>query len=101
MLAFNRPAIETKISRLAAWLGLSEPSFDAFLSWVLDLRRELAIADDLAALGVEAERAEELAVMAASDPTAGGNPVALSSANLTPLMQACIAGDLESAGRPA
>ena len=97
VLAFNRPAIESKIARLAAWLGLRDPSFDAFLAWVLELRRELSIADDLASLGVEEARAEELAVMAAGDPTAGGNPVALKPGNLTPLMRACIAGDLEAA----
>ncbi len=99
VLTFNRPAIETKVARLAAWLGLEEPSFDAFLAWVLVLREELAIEKDLASLGVEEGRAEELAVMAASDPTAGGNPVAVDSGNLTPLMRACIAGDLEAAGR--
>ena len=99
VLAFNRPAIESKIARLSAWLGLREPSFDAFLAWVLELRRELSIADDLASLGVEDSRAEELAVMAASDPTASGNPVALSPGNLTPLMRACITGDLSAAGQ--
>src|SRR5688572_14040766 len=37
VLAFNRPAIEGKIERLAAYLGL-ESTFDAFLAWVLELR---------------------------------------------------------------
>ena len=35
VLAFNRPAIEDRIARLAAYLGLA-PSFDAFLDFVLD-----------------------------------------------------------------
>ena len=33
VLAFNRPAIETKIARLAAYLGLPA-SFDAFQAWI-------------------------------------------------------------------
>ena len=40
VLVFNRAAIEAKIERLAAYLGL-EPSFDAFLAWVLKLREDL------------------------------------------------------------
>ena len=42
VLGFNRAAIEDKIARLAAYLGL-EASFDAFLSWVLALRAEIGI----------------------------------------------------------
>src|SRR5439155_14197785 len=37
VLAFNRKAIEDKIRRLAAYLGL-RPSVRAFLDWVLALR---------------------------------------------------------------
>ena len=37
VLVFNRPAIEPRIARLSAYLGL-EPTFDAFLAWVLELQ---------------------------------------------------------------
>src|SRR4029453_17143039 len=37
VLAFNRPAIDTRVARLAAYLGLV-PTFEAFLAWVLELR---------------------------------------------------------------
>src|SRR3954449_12839724 len=37
VLVFNRKAIDERIRRLAAWLGL-RPSFRAFLDWVLALR---------------------------------------------------------------
>ena len=101
VLAFNRPVIEAKITRLSAWLGLPDPSFESFMAWVLALREVLAIDNDLASLGVETSRTEELAAMAAEDPTAGSNPTPLTPGNLAPLMQACIAGDLEAAGRIA
>ena len=52
VLAFNRPAIEDKIVRLAAYLGL-EPTFDAFLAWVLELRAEIGIPHTLAGLKVD------------------------------------------------
>ncbi|MFQ5776272.1 MAG: iron-containing alcohol dehydrogenase, partial [Kiloniellaceae bacterium] len=75
VLAYNRAAIEDKLTRLAAWLGLPEPSFRAVMDWVLALRRELKIPHTLKDLGVDDERLDELAQMAAEDPTAPGNPV--------------------------
>ena len=41
VMVFNRPAIEQRMARLAAYLGFANPSFDALLDWVLDLRRPL------------------------------------------------------------
>ena len=52
VLTFNRPAIEERIARLAAYLGLA-PTFDAFLGWVLDLRSEIGIPHTLAGLKVD------------------------------------------------
>ncbi len=78
VLAFNRPTIEDKMARLAAWLDLQEHSFDAVLAWILELRATLGIAPDLKALlkgeTLDERRLDELAAMAADDPTAGGNP---------------------------
>jgi len=79
VLVFNRPAIEEKIARLAAYLGL-EPSFDAFFAWIVTLRRELGVPDTLTAFGVTGLDYGRLAKMAIVDPTAGGNPVPLTEA---------------------
>ncbi len=76
VLAFNRVAIEARIARLAAYLGLAS-SFDAFQVYVLQLRKEIGIPHTLAGLKVGAEKAGLIAEMAIVDPTAGGNPVAL------------------------
>ena len=43
VLAFNRPAIADKMERLARYLGLPDPGFDAVLRWILDLRSTLDI----------------------------------------------------------
>src|SRR5689334_13327279 len=43
VLAFNRPAIEGKITRLAAWLGLPDPGFQIFTRRVLELRDQIGI----------------------------------------------------------
>jgi alcohol dehydrogenase len=76
VLAFNRPAIEPRIARLAAYLGLA-PSFDAFMAWVMDMRASIGVPHTIAALGVDGSKADLIADMAIHDPTAGSNPVPL------------------------
>jgi|TARA_B100000315_G_scaffold208444_1_gene203777 alcohol dehydrogenase class IV len=76
VLRFNRSAIEERLGQAGAYLGL-KGGFDGFLDFVLKLRAELGVPDKLGALGVGQDRIEEMAVMAAEDPCAGSNPVAL------------------------
>jgi alcohol dehydrogenase class IV len=79
VLAFNRSAIDSKIARLAAYLGL-EPSFDAFLAWLLALRAEIGIPHTLAGLHVDDRQFDRMSEMARADPTAGGNPLPIDAA---------------------
>jgi len=76
VLAVNRPAIEEKIARLAAYIGLA-PSFDAFLAAVLDLRAKLGVPHTLGEFKVDGAQRDRIGDMAIVDPTAGGNPVEL------------------------
>ena len=76
VLAFNRPAIETRIARLAAYCGMA-PSFDAYLDAVLALRRDVGVPHTLKEFGVDLAQIELMSDMAIVDPTAGGNPVPL------------------------
>jgi len=94
VLAFNRNAIESKLTRLAAWLDMSNPGFDAIMNWVLKLRKEIGIPHTLADLGVTTERLDELSKMAAEDPTASGNPVPVGAAELKTMFVAAIEGRL-------
>jgi alcohol dehydrogenase len=75
VLQFNRSAIEERIARLAAYLGLPRADFTGFLDWVLELRTTLGVPHTLTGLGVDPARIGELAPMAAADPSAGGNPL--------------------------
>jgi alcohol dehydrogenase class IV len=93
VLAFNRPAIEAKIERLAAYLGI-EGGFDGFLQAVLKLRAEIGVPHTLAGLKVDASRREQIAAMAIVDPTAGGNPVPLTKDAALAIFDAAIAGRL-------
>ncbi|MEI3851387.1 MULTISPECIES: iron-containing alcohol dehydrogenase [Ensifer] len=89
VLRFNRPAIEEKIVRAAAYLGISG-GFDGFYDYVLKLREELGVPDKLAALGVGTDRIDEMSEMAIVDPTAGGNPVELTLDAAKKLFRECI-----------
>jgi len=76
VLAANRPAIEAKLARLAAYLGLA-PSFEAFQHAIIGLRLRLDVPHTLAEFKVDNAKRDLIADMAIVDPTAGGNPVKL------------------------
>lgn len=76
VLLVNREAVEARIARLAAYIGLS-PSFDAFLNAVLALRTKLKVPHTLKDFKVDGEKREQIGDMAIVDPTAGGNPIEL------------------------
>ena len=88
VLRFNRPAIEDKIARAAAYLGISG-GFDGFYDYVLSLRSELGVPDNLAAMGIKPDRIDELTAMAIEDPSCGGNPVHMTLENTKALFLEC------------
>jgi hypothetical protein len=94
VLVFNRAAIEDRLTRLAAWLDLPNPSFEAVMDWVLGLREKFDMPHTLAAMGVTDERLDELSEMAAQDPTAGGNPIPVGVAEMKEMFVAAIEGRL-------
>jgi alcohol dehydrogenase len=94
VLAFNRPVIEDRIARLAAYLGLN-PSFSAFLDFVLELRRRIGVPHTLDGLGVDDDKAEIIAAMAPDDPTAGGNPVPLTRTSALRIFSDAMEGRLQ------
>ena len=93
VLMFNRSAVEEKLARVAAYLGLKR-TFTSFLDWVLELRARLGVPHTLAAFGVDARHAERIAEMAPHDPTAGGNPVPLDAAGARRIFDAAMEGRL-------
>jgi len=87
VLEFNRPAIETPVAALAAYLKL-EPSFDAYLASVKALSRTVGIPARITDIGVKRQDFERLAVMALPDFNAGTNPRKLDVAGLVSILQA-------------
>ena len=97
VLVWNRAAIADKLTRLAAYLGLPNPGFEAVLDWVLQLRRRIGIPNTLAELGVGLEHARQFAPQALADPSTGGNPIPMTERGFEQLYLNCIRGELEPA----
>lgn len=93
VVAFNRPAIEAKVARVAHALEI-EGGFDGFVAWLLAFRQQLGIPHLLAELGATAERADEIATKALADPSTGANPRKMSLDDFRRLYLAALKGDL-------
>jgi alcohol dehydrogenase class IV len=93
VLQFNRSAIEPKIERAAAYLGL-KPTFTAFLDHVLELRATLGVPHTLAGLKVDDAKFAIMSEMAPKDPTAGGNPKPIDAAICRRLYAQALSGEL-------
>ncbi len=94
VLKFNQEEINEKMTALARYLDLSNPSFNAVMDWVLSLREEIGIQHTLKDIAVEEEHAGKLAPMAEADPSSATNPIPLTSNNLKALYLDCINGHL-------
>ena len=89
VLDFNRPAIEERLDRAAAYLGI-KGGYTGFCDRVWELRATLAIPAKLSEMGVGNNRIDELTAMALEDPSVGGNPVAMTTENTRALFEAVI-----------
>jgi alcohol dehydrogenase class IV len=89
VLRFNRPAIEQRIARAAAYMGIAG-GFDGFCDFIAGLNAALGIPKNLTELGVTDPDLDRLAGMAIKDPSAGGNPVALTAQNTRALIELCL-----------
>ncbi len=94
VMQFNRPAIEARMGLLARVLGLDGAAYEAVFGWVLAFRRALGIPDTLADMQVPADDAEAVGRLAESDPSTGGNPRAMTAADMTAVFRAAHAGEL-------
>jgi len=83
VLKANRALIEERIQRLARYLALEDCSFDGFMTWVLDMRRQLGIPHNLSAIGIDDSQAVRVGEMSAADSAAGGNPIKFTAEQYT------------------
>ena len=94
VLTFNKTSIEKKIISICDYLDLDK-KFDSFLSWILELRKELAIPHKLSdIMDCSKVNLEELSLMAFEDPSTNGNPKKINKEDLKLMYEHSISGDL-------
>ncbi len=94
VLQANRSQIEQPIERLTQYMGFEEPGFDGFMSWVLNLRKELGIPHTLAAIDIDETKAETVGKMALEDPSSGGNPISFTAREYQQIFVDAVQGKL-------
>lgn len=100
VLVANRQAIEPRIEKLSYYLALPDKSFSGFINWVIALRSELNIPHSLAEIdicegeGIDAGNVEQIATMAAQDPSASSNPIIFNAQQYAHILRSAIRGEL-------
>ena len=94
VLKKNREVIEDKIIGVAKYLDLEFATFDGFVNWILNLRKELKIPHTLKELINDKSKLVKMSKMALQDPSTGGNPVKLDESDFLALYQDSYEGSL-------
>ncbi len=94
VLTFNKEIIGERIISICDYLNLSK-SFEAFLNWVLELRKELNIPHKLSDV-IEPKKInlDELSKRALEDPSTSSNPKKLNLNDMKVMYEHSISGDL-------
>ena len=94
VLTFNREAIEERIISICDYLNLSK-SFNSFLEWILELRKELEIPHKLSdVIDINKLDIDELSEMALNDPSTASNPKTLTISDMKIIYKNSISGEL-------
>ena len=97
VLAFNRPAIEERLTRAAAYLGI-RGGYEGFAKAVLKLRKQLKVPNTLPelvkGLDMDSKRKAMIAEAAVADPSTGTNPVKLTKKAALEILRNSIDGKL-------
>ena len=94
VLTFNKDAIVEKIVSICNYLNI-EKSFDGFISWIIELRKDLKIPHKLSEVLDEKKfDLDKLSQMALDDPSTGGNPKKLSKSDMKIMYEHSLSGKL-------
>ena len=95
VLSFNRKEIEHKIIQLCNYLQFKNKSFEVFMDWILDLRKELNIPHKLSEV-IDAKKIdlEKLSSLALKDPSTSGNPKKLSLNDMKTMYEYSLKGQI-------
>ena len=95
VLTFNKEFIEQKIINICEYIGLRKKSFNGFIDWVLELRKDLDIPHKLSEVINENHLdIERLSQMALEDPSTSGNPKKLTLNDMKLMYRNSMSGKL-------
>jgi alcohol dehydrogenase class IV len=95
VLTFNKDVIEEKIIKICDYLEFKNLTFDAFINWVIDLRKKLDMPHKLSEIIDEKNfDLDKLSKMALKDPSTGGNPKKLTENDMKIMYQHSMTGEL-------
>ena len=94
VLIKNKNDIEEKVIAISRYINLSHYTFDSFLEWILQLRKDLFIPHTLKELIEDGSKFNEMSKMALDDPSTSGNPTKLSQKDFEILYQNAYEGNL-------
>jgi len=89
----NSPAIRERMETLCKFLDIADPSTESFITYILDLRRELSIPHTLTEADIPEERIVEIGEIAYRDPSTGSNAMPLSAEDFEALFVMCCRGE--------
>ena len=94
VLTFNKSVIENKIVSICNYLNLNN-TFESFLEWILNLRKDLNIPHKLSdVMDCSEIDLEKLSLMAFEDPSTGSNPKKITHEDLNQMYKKSISGEL-------
>ena len=94
VLTFNKSVIKNKIISICNYLNLNN-TFESFLEWILNLRKELNIPHKLSdVMDCNEIDLEKLSLMAFEDPSTVGNPKKITQDDLKEMYKKSISGEL-------
>jgi alcohol dehydrogenase class IV len=94
VLTFNKSLIEKRIISICDYLNLDK-NFESFLSWILNLRKELNIPHKLSeVIEVKKINIDQLSKMALEDPSTATNPKKMTISDMKILYKHSILGKL-------
>jgi alcohol dehydrogenase class IV len=94
VLTFNKDAIVDQIILICNYLNI-EKSFDGFINWIIELRKDLNIPHKLSEVLDEKKfDLDKLSQMALDDPSTGGNPKKLLKEDMKIMYEHSLSGKL-------
>ena len=94
VLTFNKDTIVEKIVSICNYINI-EKGFDGFISWIIELRKDLKIPHKLSEVLDEKKiDLDKLSQMALDDPSTGGNPKKLSKSDMKIMYEHSLSGKL-------